>query len=311
MQLRDIAYYKTGGSCLALHAPTSIAELATIMQSISNRACPYFVLGGGSNSLVLDEPYDGEVISCHRLLRLECQGQTIIAGAGIENSTLTRLALRHSLAGAAWMHRLPGQIGGTVRMNARCYGGEISQIVTKVTTVTAQGEIKTYSGGHIFRGYKDTIFMDNGDLVAEVEIKLTPGEPNVISQQMQFCEQDRTKKGQFDFPSCGCVFKNDYKVGVSSGLLLDHAGAKSLSVGGAHVSPHHANFVYNKGASSRDILLLSFAMRELVYDKFGVWMDYEMEVLGDLPADLKSKLQEKRAPHWDENALAKLRQLQR
>lgn len=307
MKLCDISYYRTGGTCAALHAPASIAELAQVMRGVAERARPFFLLGGGTNSLVLDEPYPGEVVTFGKLSRLEVRGTTIVAGAGVENTAVAKLALQHGLAGAAWMNRLPGQLGGTVRMNARCYGGEISQIARKVTTVTRRGEVVVYEDPAMFRGYKDTIFMDNGEVVAEVELALRPGDPAAVEAEMRFCEDDRVKKGQFDFPSCGCVFKNDYAVGVSSGILLDTAGAKKLKHGGAEVSPHHANFVYNKGASSRDILQVSFAMRQLVYDKFGVWMEYEMEVLGAMPPDLRARFDERRPAQWDEGALAPLR----
>jgi UDP-N-acetylmuramate dehydrogenase len=307
VKLRDISYYRTGGTCAALHTPASIEELAAVMRGVAERGRPFFLLGGGTNSLVLDEPYPGEVVTFGKLSRLEARGTTIVAGAGIENTAVAKLALQQGLAGAAWMNRLPGQLGGTVRMNARCYGGEISQIARKVTTVTRRGEVVVYEDPAMFRGYKDTIFMDNGEVVAEVELALRPGDPVAVEAEMRFCEDDRVKKGQFDFPSCGCVFKNDYAVGVSSGILLDTAGAKKLKHGGAEVSPHHANFVYNKGASSRDILQVTFAMRQLVYDKFGVWMEYEMEVLGALAPDLQARFDEQRPAQWDEGALAPLR----
>jgi UDP-N-acetylmuramate dehydrogenase len=307
VKLRDISYYRTGGSCAALHTPASVAELAAVMRGVAERGRPFFLLGGGTNSLVLDESFPGEVITFGKLSRLEARGTTIVAGAGVENTAVAKLALQHGLAGAAWMNRLPGQLGGTVRMNARCYGGEISQIARRVTTVTRRGEVVVYEDPAMFRGYKDTIFMDNGEVVAEVELALRPGDPAAVESEMRFCEDDRVKKGQFDFPSCGCVFKNDYAVGVSSGILLDIAGAKKLRHGAAEVSPHHANFVYNKGAGSRDILQVTFAMRQLVYDKFGVWMEYEMEVLGVMSPDLQARFDEQRPAQWDEGALAPLR----
>jgi UDP-N-acetylmuramate dehydrogenase len=205
------------------------------------------------------------------------------------------------------MNRLPGQIGGTVRMNARCYGGEISQICTKVTVVTADGAVKTYADPKVFRGYKDTIFMDNGDIIAGAELTLTPGNKAEIEAKMNFCESDRVAKGQFEWPTCGCVFKNDYDVGVSSGMLLDHAGGKTLRHGKIEINPHHANFVYNKGGTSRDILEMSFKMREAVFKKFGVWMEYEMEILGDVDDDMKPRLVEARPNQMNEALLAPLR----
>ena len=310
-RLKDFAYYATGGTCDALYEPRSIADLQAAVRAINAAGQRYFLLGGGTNSLVLDEHFPGAVIVFKHLSELRCDAAKITCGAGVENSAVARLALDRGLAGAAWMYRLPGQIGGTVRMNARCYGGEISQIVRKVTVVTREGEIKIYvNPRQVFRGYKDTLFMDNGDLVAGCEMQLLPnGDKAAIEAQMLFCEKDRESKGQFTHPSCGCVFKNDYAVGVSSGVLLDKAGAKDLKSGGAGVSPSHANFVFNKGATSRDVLEVSFAMRERVYQMFGAWLEYEMEVLGELPPDLKARVREKRPHRLDDEQLAPLRKM--
>lgn len=306
-RLKDLAYYKTGGTADVVYAPESVAELASIMRDIKARAQSVMLLGGGTNSLVLDEHFAGAVITFHKLNRLEISGTKVIVGAGVENSHFARTVFANSLAGAGWMNGLPGQLGGTIRMNARCYGGEISQIVARVTTVSSDGDIHVYTDKSMFKGYKDTIFMTNGELIAEAEVVLTPGKSTEIKAKMDACLGDRQSKGQYDFPSCGCVFKNDYAVGVSSGILLDLSGVKQLKVGGAEVSPFHANFVYNKGATSRDILELSLRMRESVWAKFGVWMEYEMEILGNLPKDLANKVAEKRANKIDVAQLEPLR----
>jgi len=206
------------------------------------------------------------------------------------------------------MYALPGQLGGTVRMNARCYGGEISQIATSVTTIDLDGRLHTYDGRQAFRGYKDTIFMVNREMICEINFALNPHADRSQLERMMFdCEVDRRMKGQFDWPSCGCVFKNSYDIGVSSGLLLDAVGAKSLRVGHAVVSPIHANFVYNQGASAEDILELTFQMQELVFAKFGVWLSYEMELLGAFNAKLLTRYHEVRESKPLENLLAPLR----
>ena len=272
---------------------------------------PFFVLGGGTNSLVCDDEWPGAVIALARmqgLRTLDEQGR-VFCEAGVENSAFANFAADEGLNGAGWMYRLPGQMGGTVRMNARCYGGEISQIVRRVTCVDLRGNVVVHDDtSKVFRGYKDTSFMRTGEIVASVEIQLQPGDTAATRELMKFCEDDRVMKGQFTFPSCGCVFKNDYSVGVPSGMLLEAAGVKSLARGGAVVSPHHANFVFNKGASSRDIMELSLMMRESVYAKFGVWLEYEMEVLGKIPADLDARIREVRARGPETPDLAALRQ---
>jgi UDP-N-acetylmuramate dehydrogenase len=97
-------------------------------------------------------------------------------------------------------------------------------------------------------------------------------------------------KGQFAAPSCGCVFKNDYGVGIPSGMLLDAAGAKGLTRGGAEVGSQHANFIFNrKEATDRNILELTFDLQDRVYNLFGVWLQYEMELLGEFAPDLRHR----------------------
>jgi len=216
--------------------------------------------------------------------------------AGITNTEFSEFAYQKGLEGAAWMNYLPGEIGGTVRMNARCYGGEISQIVKKIYAFDRSGNEKIYHGRDVFRGYKDTLFMDNGEIVSKVIISLRPGVKEEIRKTMDMCKSDRERRGQFLFPTCGCVFKNNYdpEVSVSSGFLLELASAKDLRFQGAEVSAGHANFVYNKSASSEAILEVTFLMREAVWKKFGVWLDYEMEILGDLKDSYKSRFFEKR-----------------
>ncbi len=307
-QLKDLAYYRTGGECQTLHEPESAAELAAIMTRIHAEKTPYFVLGGGTNSLVLDEYFPGAVIVFTRMKAVRVEGNTIVAQAGAENTEVAHAALDHSLAGVSWMNRLPGQVGATVRMNARCYGGEMSQVVTRVTAVLPTGEIKTYTPADgIFKGYKDTLFMDNGAIITEAALTLQPGNASDIKKHMLFCEEDRIKKGQFQYPTCGCVFKNDYKVGVPSGMLLDRAEARMLNQSKVALNPHHSNFVYNKGAGSGDILEFTFAMQDLVYREFGVWMEYEMEILGALPSALQKRVKELRPQRIDEKRIEPLR----
>lgn len=291
--LKDIAYYKTGGSCENLHEPESIEELSELIKVLFSSKKDYFIIGGGTNSLVLDQHFPGDVIAFTKMNKVNISGNSLTVEAGVDNTVLAQYALNKSLAGITWMNRLPGQLGGTVRMNARCYGGEISQVVDSVTVVTKTGDVKTYQNdGSLFKGYKDTIFMKNGDIIASAEVHLNPGEPEKIKEHMDYCEQDRISKGQFKYPSCGCVFKNDYSIGVPSGMLLDEAGAHKLNTKTVGLNPKHANFVFNQGAGSREILEMTFAMRDLVFKHFGVWLHYEMEILGKLPPDLMVKVYE-------------------
>lgn len=306
--LRELSYYKTGGTCRALYLPETIDESSAAISEIAASGAPLLIIGGGTNSLVTDEYWDGAVVGLHRMTGVGERDGRVICEGGVDNTSLAKFALERGLAGVEFMNRLPGQIGGTVRMNARCYGGEMSQVVTGITTVSRDGDVRLWQSGGVFRGYKDTVFMENGHLVVGCEFSLVPGDRAEISEKMRHCEDDRIAKHQFDFPSCGCVYKNDYQVGVSSGVLLEKAGVKAFAVGGASVSPWHANFVFNRGASARDILDLTLKMRDAVWDCFGVWLEYEMELLGRAPPELESRLKEKRPHAFKQNLLEPLRE---
>ena len=307
-KLSDYAYYRTGGQCSALYEPHTIEELSKILKDLHRAMTPFFILGGGTNSLVWDEFYPGAVIIFSNMKSIQRVGNSLVCGAGVDNTKIAQTARDGSLAGVSWMNRLPGQIGATVRMNARCYGSEISQVVSSVKAVLPDGTIKHYTpGDRIFKGYKDTLFMDNGAVIAEATLNLAPGDQNMISDHMKFCEDDRVKKGQFVYPTCGCVFKNNYAVGVPSGMLLEHANAKALNQPTVALNPQHSNFVYNKGARSADILKFTMDMQELVYKEFGVWMEYEMEILGQLKPELQKRVKEIRSNQIVEEKLAPLR----
>ncbi|MBC7658683.1 MAG: FAD-binding protein [Chitinophagaceae bacterium] len=309
-KLSDYAYYRTGGQCQALYEPKDINELSSIVRQLYESKTPYFVLGGGTNSLVWDDYYPGAVILFTKMKKIVREGYEFICEAGVENTTIAEAGLKASMSGVSWMNRLPGQIGATVRMNARCYEGEISHVVSLVRAVLFDGSIVNYTPlDGIFRGYKDTLFMDNGAIVAEVALSLTPGDRDEIEAHMKFCEDDRVRKEQFTYPTCGCVFKNNYDVGISSGMLLEYADAKKLNAKNVALNPKHSNFVYNKGASSREILEFTFEMRELVFQKFGVWLKYEMEILGQLDVELQYRLLEDRPTQVKAEEVGPLREV--
>ena len=251
------------------------------MRELHRSRMPYFILGGGTNSLVSDAHWRGAVLALHRMTQISDAGDSVICQAGVSNNDFVDHCYGRSLTGAEWMTALPGQIGATTRMNARCYGGEISKLARSVTAVTTTGELRVYDRLHeIFRGYKDTLFMHNGDIVAAVTLQLQRGDRNALATRMAAVKDDRTVKGQFLHPSCGCVFKNDYEVGVPSGVLLEQADVQQFSQENLFISPQHANFIFNAGASSDEIVALSLKMRDAVYRKFAVWLRYEMEFLG-------------------------------
>lgn len=314
-KLKELSYYKTGGTCHTLYLPKNKKELKQALLEIDQSKEPYFILGLGSNSLVTDDHWPGSVINLKNMTAMtQTDENTLRVESGVLNSDLAEFALHHKLGGASWMYGLPGFLGATVRMNARCYGGEISQIVTKVISLDEKAQEKTYHSTknekHVFQDYKKTVFMNNKEIITDLEISLSPRTPSLIKEKMISCYQDRKDKGQYLAPSCGCVFKNDYskEVSVPSGLLIDFCELKGLKKGSAMVSHEHGNFIKNLGeASSQDILDLSFEVREKVWESTGVWLEYEMEILGTLSQETQEKLLEKRSPRYNDSVLDILR----
>ena len=314
--LQKLSFYKTGGLAKTLYQPESKGKLQEALIEIDRSGEPFFILGQGSNSLISDLDWEGSVLNFNKMKNIvKVNDTTLRAEAGVSNSTFSEFALSQGLGKASWMYGLPGALGATVRMNARCYGGEISQITTKVTSYTEKGEEKIYLSNegekHVFKAYKDTIFMSNKEIIAEVELSLEASSSSSIKEKMISCYEDRKAKGQYLNPSCGCVFKNDYRpeVSVPSGLLIDACQLKGQKVGDAMVSKDHANFILNlRSAKSSDILELSFQIREKVWENFGVWLEYEMETLGKFSASQEEKLQEKRDENFQHDKLKKIRE---
>lgn len=313
--LSELSYFGCGGTALGIHQPSTFAELQACCVELERAATPVFFLGGGSNSLISDEPYQGHVVTAAALTHISAApGHGLRCGAGVSPDQVVAAALQHGLKGAAWLSGLPGQLGGAVRMNARCYGAEMAQIVHSVSTVARSGQVKEYAQPQsLFYGYKDTYFMQAGEFIGQVCLQLAPAAPAELSQEAELGQgyrQDRAAKGQYIWPTCGCVFKNNYSVGVPSGMLLELAGAKGCSHGGAHVSEHHSNFIYNQHATAVDILELSFQMRAMVYGYFGVWLEYEMEFLGTFAPQYAAAIVEQRAlseaaPHVERRRAAR------
>jgi len=315
-KLSHLSHYKTGGFCDMIYFPETIQEVGEAVREIKSKNQEFFILGLGSNSLVLDQKWEGAVLCLKEMNKVSKLSENrILAEAGAVNSDVSEFALSESLAGLSWMYGLPGFIGATVRMNARCYGGEISQVVRKITTIDKEGLEKTYEHNpgnkDIFEAYKKTIFMANGEIVVAVEIELQPfSSVASIKAKMIECLEDRVSKGQYLKPSCGCVFKNNYgaEVSVPSGLLIDYCELRGAKKQGAMVSLQHANFINNEEeARSLDILELSLEVREKVWEKTGVWLEYEMEILGKPSAFLQKKIVEQREPRYNSLVLNNLR----
>jgi len=283
VSLASRSYYGIGGTARFLAHPGTPAELADLLIWNREYQLPLAIMGKGSNILFSDSLFPGIVISLDRMERMFwISDDELFCEAGADNTLIAEELLRCDRGGGEWLYRLPGQIGSTVRMNARCFGGEISAITSGIQTMTIEGHLLWKTPDEVFHGYKQTSLMENPEIVIAVLLRFPETRTKKdIKLQMEGFEEERNKKHHFDFPSCGSTFKNNYAAGRSSGTIFEELGFKGRREGGAMVSEHHANFIFNKGgATASDVLRLAAEMKTAAQKEADIQLDLEVQCIG-------------------------------
>ena len=283
VSLASRSYYGIGGTAHFLAHPGTPAELADLLFWNREHQLPLAIMGKGSNILFSDSFFPGIVVTLDRMERMFwISDDELWCEAGADNTLIAEELLSCSRGGGEWLYRLPGQIGSTVRMNARCFGGEISAVTIGIQTMTIEGRLQWQTPDEVFHGYKHTSLMDNPEIVVAVLLRFPETRTKEdIRLQMDGYEEERKKKHHFDFPSCGSTFKNNYAAGRSSGTIFEELGFKGRREGGAMVSEHHANFIYNRGgATAKDVLSLAAQMKTAAQNEAGVQLNLEVQCIG-------------------------------
>ncbi|NTW94180.1 MAG: UDP-N-acetylmuramate dehydrogenase [Chlorobiaceae bacterium] len=281
--LSEKSYYRIGGPARFFALPETIRHIGDLLLWNREQRLPLAVMGSGSNMLFSDEPFPGIVLSMERMNRMFwISRDELFCEAGAENTAIAAELLDRGRSGGEWLHMLPGRIGSTVRMNARCFGGEISGVTSAVVTVDRLGRVQWRPAEGVFLGYKETSLMQNRQIVVAAVLRFAGTKPaGEIRAEMDRYEAERRSRHHFDFPSCGSTFRNNYDAGRPSGRIFEELGFKGAREGGAAVSDHHANFIFNTGgASSSDVLALAAKMRKDAREKAGVPLELEVECSG-------------------------------
>ena len=185
------------------------------------------------------------------------------------------------LSGLEFAWGIPGSIGGAAYMDAGAYGGEMKDVVVKVRHLTPDGREGEAQGEDLAFGYRKSRYVGSGEIITQVEFQLEPGDPAAIAGKMEELMGRRKDKQPYDMPSAGSVFKRPE--GHFAGTLIEQAGLKGRSVGGAQVSPKHAGFIVNTGgATCQDVLDLIALIQKTVQEKFGVALEPEVRVTGEV-----------------------------
>ena len=265
--------FKTGGTADFFVVAKSTNEIIELLKL----DYPKTIIGNGSNLLVKDGGIRGLVIKIANS-NYEINDEFLIADSGCILGKLSMIAYENSLAGLEFACGIPGSLGGAIFMNAGAYGGEMSNIVTEVTVCDYAGNIKKIKDFEF--GYRKSVFQKGEYIILSSKLKLNHGDKKHIKEQMDSNIESRRSKQPIDKPSAGSTFKRPE--GYIAAKLIDEAGLKGYRIGGAEVSTLHAGFIINSGkATSSDILNLMRYVQEKVYEKFGVKLEPEVQIIGE------------------------------
>lgn len=271
--------FRIGGPADAVFFPETPQEILVAQALAVESDVPVTVIGCGSNLLVSDEGVRGLVIALGRpFSRIEVRGNQIRAQAGARLSAVANAALEHGLTGLEFASGIPGSVGGGVFMNAGAYGGQLSDALTEVELIR-DGMVVRVPASEMDLGYRHSAAMETGALVTDAVFELRPGDPAAIRARMDDLNGRRRAKQPLEYPSAGSVFKRPE--GHFAGALIEQAGLKGCRIGGAMVSDKHAGFIVNVGgATAQDVFELIMHVQHTVLERFGVWMDTEIRMIG-------------------------------
>jgi len=271
--------YRLGGPARYVVLPADPDDVAKALDMAQERGLPWLALGLGSNVLVKDAGFPGVVIRIGKGLdRFEMKGATAIVGAGLATPLLARRTAEAGFAGVERFIGIPGTVGGGVYMNAGAHGAEFAEVLTEATVMDAKGKIKQVPRKQISFKYRSS----NLGVVVVLEAKLALiEEPPAKLKEVQARLFRWRKAGTpFDQPCCGSVFKNPGGP-RTAGMVIDEAGLKGFTIGGAQVSSLHANYIVNTGnATAGDVLKVIEHVRKTVAKKTGVELELEVKVIG-------------------------------
>ncbi|HET7172441.1 MAG TPA: UDP-N-acetylmuramate dehydrogenase [Gaiellales bacterium] len=274
----------TGGPARWFARPTTVAELGDVLAWAAGERLDVAVVGLGSNLLVADEGYDGVIVRlAGALARIDRDGDRIVCGGGASLAAIVKRATGWGLSGIEFGCAIPGTAGGAVRMNAGAYGGEIRDVLAEALVIGAEG---SRHGGPDELGMRyRRSEVRPGEVVAEVVLGLCPDDPERIRLTVADMQRRRREAQPAKVRTFGSVWKNP-DPGLTAGRLLEECGLKGYAVGGARISPVHANFVENHdGARSADVIALMREARSRARER-GVELEHEVQLLGPIGLDI-------------------------
>lgn len=279
--MKNHTTFRVGGPAEFFVMPRSAEEVKKVIDLCRRESFPYYIIGNGSNLLVSDQGYRGVVLQIYKEMScIEIEENVIVAQAGALLSAIANKALENGLTGFEFAAGIPGTLGGACVMNAGAYGGEMKDVLEEVTVLTEEGEVLTIPKENLELGYRTSIIARKGYIVLEARIQLREGEKEAIKSLMEELKDKRVSKQPLEYPSAGSTFKRPE--GYFAGKLIQDAGLRGFSVGGAQVSEKHCGFVINReNATAADVAELMRQVSARVEEEFGVKLEPEVKRLGE------------------------------
>jgi len=271
----------TGGPARAFARPESEQEVAELLRWASERALGVAVVGLGSNLLVTDSGVDALVLKLGgELAAVEAEGDVLHVGGGAANAVALHRARAAGLGGFEFACAIPGTIGGGVWMNGGAYGGDFAGVVARALVATTDGS-SWLTRAELGLTYRHSE-LRHGQVVLRAELRLRPRPPDEIKAEVRELNARRKAAQPTNRRTFGSVFKNPEHE-LSAGRMLEACGLKGHRIGGAQISPKHANFIENADdATTADALALMAEARRRAYEQFGTRLEHEVEFLGPL-----------------------------
>ena len=271
--------FRIGGPAEVMAFPKSPEELAHIMKMSALLDTDPIILGAGTNVLAPDGGIPGLVVCLKDCLGgMERIGaDTIRVMAGVTMTRAAVFAANFGLSGLEFAHGIPGTVGGGVYMNAGAYGGEIKDVCVAVEVMDRSGNVRRMTGVEMGFSYRHSILEESGDIVIAAEFRLTCAPVEDIKGRMKELMGKRSASQPLDLPSAGSAFKRP--VGGYAAALIDQAGLKGFSVGGAAISTKHAGFAVNLGgATAADVRSLLEQVSDIVFERSGIRLEPEVRI---------------------------------
>lgn len=279
--MKEHTTFRVGGPADVFLQPKDAAEVKDALAILRKYHVPTLVIGNGSNLLVRDKGIRGAVLQIYaRMAEITIEGDILTAQGGALLSSVAAKAADASLTGLEFASGIPGTMGGAVVMNAGAYGGEMKDVLLSVDVLTKDLEMQTIPAEELELGYRHSIIPVAGYIVLGAKLRLQKGEEAAIRSRMAELAEQRREKQPLQYPSAGSTFKRP--TGYFAGKLIQDAGLKGKTIGGAQVSEKHSGFLINIGdATAQDVLdLIAFCQKE-VKAQFGVTLETEVKIVGE------------------------------